>query len=220
MQIKIPVVIINRNLLTWPQKMLDKIKELDNVGNIYIVDNGSTYEPLLEWYESNPCDIVKVNNIGHISPWICGLVDSFNTPYVITDPDLDIEKIPNDTLTYLNNTLNMFSDVGKIGLSLDWELVTEDLEYYDHMRKCYYPIYSNPPVFPNVYNLPIDTTFALYNRKEYFIGGYSVSGKYKAGHLPWYFTKEERETNEEFAYYLNHANISCSYKNFLNLNAV
>ena len=217
---RIPVVINNRDLFTWPKKMLDKIKILDNVGDIYIVDNGSTYEPLLEWYDSKPCDIIKVDNLGHTAPWLCGLVDSFNSPYVVTDPDLDIDNIPNNTLVYLNYILNIFSDVGKIGLSLDWESVTSDLEYYQHMRKFYYPIFSENPIFPNVYNLPVDTTFAIYNRKEYFIGGYSIDGEYKAGHLPWYLTKKGRETNEEFLYYLNNSNNSCSYKNYIKQNAI
>lgn len=215
MDIKIPIIINNRDLYTWPKKMVEKIKTLNGVGDIFIVDNGSTYEPLLDWYETKPCEIIKVDNLGHTSPWLCGLVEKLGTPYVLTDPDLDISNIPLDTLEYLNFILNIFSDKGKIGLALDWERVTPDLEYYNHMRNLYYPVYNSPPVFPNVYNFSIDTTFALYNKKEYFIGGYSVYGDYKAGHLPWYLTKEERENDKEFSNYLNNSDNSCSYKNFI-----
>ena len=44
----ISVIINNRDLLTWTKAMVDKIKTLDNVGEIFILDNASTYKPLLE----------------------------------------------------------------------------------------------------------------------------------------------------------------------------
>ena len=51
----IPVIINNRNLLTWPKAMVRDLSKWEGIGDIYIVDNGSTYEPLLEWYATNPC---------------------------------------------------------------------------------------------------------------------------------------------------------------------
>jgi GT2 family glycosyltransferase len=56
---KIPIIIMNFNLLTWPNQMVEDIKKFDNVGDIIIFDNGSTYEPLLEWYSTKPCEIIK-----------------------------------------------------------------------------------------------------------------------------------------------------------------
>jgi hypothetical protein len=217
---KIPVIINNRDLYSWPKRMLEKIKNLKSVGDIIIIDNESTYEPLLDWYETKPCEVIKVKNLGHTSPWLSGVVDKLNVPYVVTDSDLDIDNIPLDTLEYLDFILSIFSDKGKIGLAMDWERVTPNLEYYSHMRNLYYPVYTGEPIFPNVYNFSIDTTFALYNRKEYFIGGYSVYGDYKAGHLPWYLSKQDRENNEEFKYYLNMSDNSCSYKKFIKENAI
>ena len=46
----IPIIINNRNLLTWPKAMVERISRYEGVGDIIIVDNGSTYEPLLDWY--------------------------------------------------------------------------------------------------------------------------------------------------------------------------
>ena len=59
----IPVIINNRNLFTWPKAMVERIKEYDGVGEIIIVDNDSTYPPLLEWYATNPCRIERLNKI-------------------------------------------------------------------------------------------------------------------------------------------------------------
>lgn len=93
---KIPVIINNRDLLTWTSNMLAKIKQLNSVGEIYIVDNGSTYQPLLAWYETKPCNIIRLNNLGQHAPWLCGLVAKLGTPYVVTDSDLDISNLPLD----------------------------------------------------------------------------------------------------------------------------
>ena len=71
----IPVIINNRNLFTWPKAMVERIKEYDGVGEIIIVDNDSTYPPLLEWYATNPCRIERLNkNIGVAAPWISEVV--------------------------------------------------------------------------------------------------------------------------------------------------
>ena len=73
---KIPVIINNRNLLTWPKAMVRDLSKWEGIGDIYIVDNGSTYEPLLDWYETKPCGVIYLNkNVGHQAPWLCGLVE-------------------------------------------------------------------------------------------------------------------------------------------------
>ena len=37
---KIPVIINNRNLLTWPKAMVRDLSKWEGIGDIYIVDNG------------------------------------------------------------------------------------------------------------------------------------------------------------------------------------
>ena len=91
---RIPVIINNRNLLTWPKAMVRDLSKWEGIGDIYIVDNGSTYEPLLEWYATKPCEVVSLEvNAGHQAPWLCGLVQKLGEPYyAVTDPDLDLTK--------------------------------------------------------------------------------------------------------------------------------
>ena len=85
---KIPVIINNRNLLTWPKAMVRDLSKWEGIGDIYIVDNGSTYEPLLEWYATKPCEVISLGvNAGHQAPWLCGLVQKLGEPYyAVTDP--------------------------------------------------------------------------------------------------------------------------------------
>lgn len=215
---KIPVIINNRNLLTWPKAMLNKIKTFENVGEIYIVDNESTYEPLLEWYESKPCHIIKVNNMGHTAPWACGLVNQLDCPYVVTDPDLGIDNLPSNTLVKLNEKLTSNSSLGKIGIKLDWECITKESPYYNHLQSFDKNRWEKSKIKDEIYiDVHIDTTFALYNVKNYFVGGGSLSHPYTAKHYPWEFTTEQRNDNKEFSFYIKNASSSSSYKIFLNL---
>ena len=45
------VVINNRNRLTTTRNMVEKLLSLNPDEHIIIIDNESTYPPLLEWYE-------------------------------------------------------------------------------------------------------------------------------------------------------------------------
>lgn len=215
---KIPVIINNRDLLTWPKEMVEKIKTYDNVGDIIILDNGSTYEPLLEWYETKPCDIVRVGNLGHKAPWNSGLISKLNPMYyVVSDSDLGLNHTPTDSLNYMVEKLETHR-LDKIGFGLQFELTPFESPYFNHVITYERGRYRNSRYVDDLYlDADINTTFALYKKQNYFIGGSSTCGEYSAKHYPWYFTVEERENNEEFMYYIKNASSSSSYKTFLKL---
>lgn len=212
----IPVIINNRNLFTWVVEMVNKIKTYEGVGEIIIIDNGSDYPPLLEWYQTNPCTIHRTDNIGHTAPWqILGDVIA-NSDYVITDADMGLLDTPSDTLLYLKDNMDSLG-LDKIGLGLDWGIVKEDSLYYNHLQS-YEKNRWNSSHTNNIYNIAIDTTFALYKKgTPYFVGGASATYPYVARHYPWEFNQETYEKNEEYKYYIKNANTSSSYKTYLNL---
>jgi hypothetical protein len=216
---KIPVIINNRNFLTWPKAMVERIKEYDGVGEIIIVDNDSTYPPLLEWYATNPCRIERLNdNLGMGAPWVSEVVKQLNgAPYVLTDPDMGLEDTPDDTLLYLFDRLNSLQ-LDKVGLGLDWQIVEKKSPYYERLNVYEKSRWSNSPVIDGVYTeVQIDTTFALYNVDHYFIGGGSTTFPYVARHYPWEFSIEEARNNEEFMYYMDNATSASSYKTLIKL---
>jgi hypothetical protein len=216
---KIPVIINNRNFLTWPKAMVERIKEYDGVGEIIIVDNDSTYPPLLEWYATNPCRIERLNdNLGMGAPWVSEVVKKLNgVPYILTDPDMGLEDTPDDTLLYLLDKLNALQ-LDKVGLGLDWQIVEKKSPYYERLNLYEKSRWSNSPVIDGVYTeVQIDTTFALYNVDHYFIGGGSTTFPYVARHYPWEFSIEEARNNEEFMYYMDNATSASSYKTLIKL---
>jgi hypothetical protein len=199
--------------------MVERIKEYDGVGEIIIVDNDSTYPPLLEWYATNPCRIERLNdNLGMGAPWASEIVKQLNgVPYVLTDPDMGLEDTPDDTLLYLFDKLNTLQ-LDKVGLGLDWQIVEKKSPYYERLNVYEKNRWSNSPVIDGVHTeVQIDTTFALYNVDHYFIGGGSTTFPYVARHYPWEFSIEEARNNEEFMYYMDNATSASSYKTLIKL---
>jgi glycosyltransferase involved in cell wall biosynthesis len=220
---KTPIIINNRNLLTWPSKMVEDCQKFDDVGDIIIVDNGSTYEPLLEWYKTNPCEIIYTENYGQSCPWIIGLPQKIGSEfYVVTDPDLDLSQTPKDCLNFIKEKLLKYDDYSKIGLSLyNWE-VPENSPYH-HFLKTWSIVNwdSNSVVDGLLTSQPIDTTFGMYNINKGPNSGKNCTTylPYSARHIPWELTndviRDMKNKNYEYYYYLSHATSASSIKNYI-----
>jgi glycosyltransferase involved in cell wall biosynthesis len=214
----IPVIINNRDLLTWPKAMVERIQRYEGVGEIIIVDNGSTYQPLLDWYATNPCKIVMCTNLGHAGAWLSKAVEGLKSEiYVVTDSDMGLEDTPNNTLLFLKEQL-LLLNLDKLGLGLNWQIVEDKSPYYGRLNLYEQDRWKNSKVENNIYlDVQTDTTFALYNRNHYFIGGASTTFPYVARHYPWELSLEEFHNDLEFKYYIDNASHSCSYKSLLQL---
>jgi hypothetical protein len=215
---KIPIIINNYNLLTWPRNMINTMKTWDDVGDIIIVDNASDYKPLLDWYETNPCTVIRLkSNIGHKAPWDSGVVDSLKSNfYAVTDPDLDLSNTSKRILKKCVSALNKFSGSGKAGLRLEYNDVPKSSPYYNHVQSYEKIRQIKTRRIDNILlDVGIDTTFAVYNTQKYFIGGITLTDS--ARHIPWYYSESERDADVEFSQYIKSATDSCSYKTFLRL---
>jgi hypothetical protein len=217
---EIPIIINNRNLLTWPRKMVAKLRTLNLVKSIYILDNQSTYGPLLEWYDQLQNDpVVKVirldKNIGHTAPWKCLEINHLlNKLYVVTDPDLNIDNLPTNILEILSSKLKQ-SNFQKIGLKLQTGPPFNNQSIvYQHIQDWEVKRWAKCSIQDEVANIDIDTTFALYKSNNYFIGGGSYIHN-SVVHEPWSFSLETIQQNKEFLYYIYTSNKSSSFQTFL-----
>ncbi len=188
---KIPIVINNRNRYTY---LSDFVSWLNKAGykNIYILDNDSTYPKLLEYYKTTSAKVVYLKkNVGYKALWE---IDFFQTIkrgfYVYTDSDLiPIASCPNDFVYQLYLILSKYK-IEKCGPALK----IDDLpDYYDRKNEVLTQVenkYWQTQIEPDVYDAPIDTTFALYkpfawgNAEE--CKAYRVGGNITFIHLPWY----------------------------------
>ena len=213
----VTVVINNRDLLSWPRAMVDQICTYDYLAEVLILDNGSSYEPLLDWYQEIPHRAIKLPNIGHTAAWVPEINALIKTDYyVVSDPDMDLSGTPRDTLKHLADQLLSYKQFEKIGLGLDIKSVPKAAPLYEHVNSYEKKFWELPLMPGGVRSAVVDTTFAMYHKgimNHYKITGLRTDYPYVAKHIPWCLI----DRPEEFNYYLAHANDSSCYKVYLNL---
>jgi len=211
----ITVVINNCNLLAWPKAMVREIESFQGLAELIIVDNGSTYEPLLDYYRSLQHRVIYLENIGHTAPWTEAVKSRVKTDfYAVTDPDLDLKDTPKNCLLHLADCLRRYPQAGKIGLGLTFDEVPPESPYFFHVNNHEKRYWELPLYDGLVRQAPVDTTFAVYHKAlvdEYRVCGGRTDRPYTARHIPWSLVR----VDAEFQYYLEHANNSSSYKGFV-----
>ncbi|MBN2166276.1 MAG: hypothetical protein JW717_08385, partial [Marinilabiliaceae bacterium] len=115
-----PVIINNYNRLDYLKK---QIAWLENAGmkNIYIIDNASTYPPLLDYYKNCPYTIFKLTkNVGHTALWDTHIYLWFkNQYYILTDPDvIPVEECPLNAVEHFYKLLERYPEITKVGFGL------------------------------------------------------------------------------------------------------
>jgi hypothetical protein len=178
--------------------------------NLLLVDNASTYRPLVNFLATVDAEVVRLkDNVGQLAPWrpeVRGKLDP-NNPFVVTDCDVvPDENCPEDVVEHLAGLLLRYANVDKVGLGLR----------IDDLPDCYAlkaqvlaweSQFSEIEVAPGVFQGDVDTTFALYRSPAdgHGVGRALRTGEpYVARHLPWY--ADSSQPTDEQRYYLAHAN--------------
>lgn len=214
----IPVYINVYNRITTTRNLVEQVTQLDNARPI-VVDNDSDYEPLLDWYETNPCEVIRLReNLGHHAPWTSGIIEVDEADlYVVTDCDIDIAGVPLDVLQVLESPFE-WDHVRPIKSGL--ALRIDDLPPWQTAVVQWESRWWRQKVFTasNWYRAPIDTTFALYQRGTTMrqvqdvirTPAVRLGGEYQARHMPWYLDGENLD--EENTNYFATASGSNSWK--------
>src|SRR4051812_4741112 len=159
----IPIFINCRDRLSC---LLMLVRWLEAAGyeQIHLIDNASTYPPLLEYYEQTPHNVVRLReNTGHLAPWTSGTIDRLaQGPYVVSDPDVvPTESCPYDAAGRMLELLERYPDYYKVGLGLAMDDIPSTYELAEWVVK-WEAQHWEKEVEPGVYDAPVDTTFALY----------------------------------------------------------
>ena len=216
--LKIPIVIISWNCLSFIRNFISQIKNLPNP--IIILDNNSSYDNLHKYYDHLECELkgkitIKrlTENYGH-TVYITRR-DLLPEVYILTDPDLQLNiHMPSNVSEILYNISCQYRRF-KVGLSLD----ISESDKFRHIKnydsglnikewETHFWINRIPHDKYELYLAAIDTTFTLVNW-NYFAGhnkcnrfsGIRIAGNFTCMHLPWYNNfLENNLLNEELTY--------------------
>lgn len=215
----IPIIIINYNRLA-DLKILVVFLLKRQHKNIVIVDNASTYPPLLEYYKQieDKVTIERMDkNYGHLVFWKNEtLHNKYAKGYhIITDADIiPNDNLPKDYIKQLSDILDKNKDITKVGFALKVDDIPDFFQHKEKVLEWEKKHWDNQ-IGNNLYRNELDTTFAIYPpHYTYnllnFYHAIRVAGDFTAQHNGWYI--DSNNLTEEEKYYFKTASDSNSWK--------
>lgn len=187
------------------------IRWLERAGfdEIWLIDNASTYPPLVQYLDRAPHHVVRLpHNLGHRSPWLSGTVQrhAYGRRYVVSDPDVvPDEACPLDVVERLGELLDRYPELDKAGLGLRIDDLPDHYPLADAVRRWEARFWTDE-IEPGVFRADVDTTFALYrslDRRADESRAVRTGAPFVARHLPWYI--DPAALSAEDIYYREHA---------------
>lgn len=217
----IPILIICRDRLECLKKLIAALEER-GCKNIILIDNASTYTPLLEYYKTLPHKVVRNReNYGHTVITREDIIGPYkNSWYAYTDPDvIPIAECPADFITRFRELLERHPQVNKVGFGLKIDDLPNHYRYKPNVVEWETQFWSNQ-IEPGVYGAPIDTTFCLVRpgTVPYYtdggkvicsVGALRTGSPYIARHYAWY--TDSNNIPEDEKYYRAYATSSASH---------
>ncbi len=216
---KIPIIIISFNQLFYLKQLVDFLLKRKYL-NIIIIDNNSTYPPLLDYFEiiKEEVTIHKLNdNVGHLSFWKQEqLFKKYSQGYyVVSDADIvPLDSCPEDFLKAFRQLLDKAYDRTKVGFSLKLEDIPDTNPNKSNILK-WESQFWKIKINEQVYKAEIDTTFALYRpnyryRLKHFTKAWRTNYPIQSRHGGWYM--DINNLTEEQIYYMKTSNTSASWQ--------
>lgn len=209
---EISLIIPNFNQFYYLKNLVNQWK-FYNEGKIYVLDNASTYKPLLDYYWQNEdFTVFKYQENDFVKNLKSFLSDFDSEYYVISDPDISLHPATPP------NFLEIFKAIIDIGIHhIGFDLISHDIPNWNPkagwidgdnlgLRNTPYSIEIAGRTYKG-WKAPIDTTFAMYKKSN---GGWSapMPGEhwsnsvriFEAYHLPWYEHKDYLNEERKFYY--------------------
>ncbi|WP_199089674.1 glycosyltransferase [Bosea sp. ASV33] len=201
--------VISFNQLTYLKNIVEFFIK-NKIKNVIIIDNASSYPPLLAYLDTIPFKVHRMTeNYGHM---VLFENETFKEEidknyFFLTDPDvLPVPECPNDFSFVFMDILLRNNLKNKVGFSLKIDDLPNHYELRDNVVAWESRFFNDKRTYKDIqiYDSPIDTTFALYRpRREWrttdFFAAFRVGAPYMARHLPWY-RNLSKMTDEELFY--------------------
>lgn len=215
----IPIIIISFNQLEYLRRQIDFFKK-HGYSNIIIIDNNSTYPPLLDYFERIKKDVTLYTlekNLGHLAFWkVRHIFEKYSKGYyVVSDADIvPVDECPEYFLNTFRSLLDVAFDRTKVGFSLMIDDIPASNPNKNSVEE-WESRYWKTKIKTNAYKAEIDTTFALYrpnydHQLKHFTKAWRADYPLQARHGGWYI--DPNALTEEQAYYIKTANASASWQ--------
>jgi glycosyltransferase involved in cell wall biosynthesis len=223
-----PVVINSFNQPTYLKLMIEQLRNFD-VEKIIVVDQASTNPALLDYLDNiTPAvEVVKLQeNLGPHWFFVEGMALSMPEFFAYTDADLKFNaNLPHDFLSQMIEVATGLRAT-KVGLALDISNTNDMISYGINIGGKNYTnveweqrFWAKSATFKHysLFEAPVDTTFAVYQRKEFdpmlkkymhdqlydcmdTPRSYRIAGEFSAVHLPW--SRSDPMPKDELNYYV------------------
>ena len=198
----IPVIINNFNRLTTTKKLADDLYKLGYT-DIHILDNKSSYPPLLEWYNECPYKVERLDgNLGQLAVYNSGYINKFQGWVAYSDSDIELNSsTPEGFIEKMVRVAEKYNKI-KAGLALRVDDIPDTT--YGKYVKWLESRYWKQELEPEVYNAHVDTTFSVIQVGQPFTyEAVRLAGNLTARHVPWYLDYEHLDQEE--VYILQHS---------------
>ena len=212
----VPIIINSRDRVTPLECLVSWLLDA-GYSNIMVLDNDSSYPPLIEYYDQIE-GLVHVERLGKNllskALWCWPPAhQSIHAPFVYTDSDvIPTETCPHDVVEFLAKVAHHLGNPYKVGMSLkiddlpDHYIPAPQVRKWEGERMWTKPIGELEGV--TVYSAGVDTTFALYTEfRPFTLDAVRVGEPYTARHVDWY--RDSMNPTEEQSYYEAHAATGC-----------
>src|SRR6266567_8067834 len=161
----VPIIINSRDRYSCLEQLIGWLRSA-GYANLAILDNHSTYPPLLEYLLGLGDEIIvyrSPRNLGPRALWSSGLIGLVcDVPFVYTDPDvIPTEGCPSDAVLMLSDLLETHRHATKAGLGIKIDDIPDTYEQKSAVQSWEARFWQRP-LLGNCYDAMVDTTFALY----------------------------------------------------------
>lgn len=200
----IKVVINNRNRLTTTKTMVEHLLFLNPSEQIIIIDNGSTYPPLLKWYDSikKIVDIRFNKNEGHLALWATQLDKELGEYFVYTDSDIELNPLMPSNYKEIMLEMLIKHGVDKSALAIELNDIPSHYKYKQQVLRNEARWWLNE-IEDDVFTADTDTTFFMMRNTgdNTFISIRLARKDLICRHIPFYCDLDNLDEEEQ--YYLD-----------------
>ena len=181
--------------------MVEHLFRLNNSQEIIILDNDSSYEPLIKWYKEieKKAEIRYLKNEGHLAIWATAIYKELGEYFIYTDSDMELnENMPDDYQLVMYNLLQKY-EMNKVALAIKIDDLPNHYRYKNQVVRNEGRWWLEQ-VEPDVYKADTDTTFALMRN----IGDNTyrslriAKNDFICKHVPFYIDLDNLDEEEQY----------------------